>query len=142
MNASVTAALFLSDKFGFLWIDPLFGVGISAFLMINAVRIAMSAVGGLMDHELPDEVRTQIAAIASGHPQVKRVHDLRTRSSGLQKFIQMHIILDPGISLMEAHRISDAVEEALSQAFPGADIIIHQDPDGVLELHTPLGGVL
>jgi ferrous-iron efflux pump FieF len=142
MNASVIAALFLSDKFGLLWIDPLFGVGISAFLMINAVRIATSAVGSLMDHELPDEVRAEIAAIASGHPQVKRVHDLRTRSSGLQKFIQMHIVLDSGISLMEAHRISDAVEKALAQAFPGADIIIHQDPDGVLELHTPLGGVL
>jgi ferrous-iron efflux pump FieF len=51
--------------------------------------------------------------------------------AGLSTFIQLHLALDPDISLAEAHVISDAVERALLQAYPGADVIIHQDPAGL-----------
>jgi len=53
---------------------------------------------------------------------------LRTRASGPQIFIQCHIELDPGLSLLQAHAIADAVENDLRTAFPGAEVIIHQDP--------------
>jgi ferrous-iron efflux pump FieF len=68
-----------------------------------------------------------------GHPEVRAVHDLRTRSSGPQDFIQFHLELDGGITLIEAHRISDTVEAAIIAAFPGAEVIIHQDPAGLEE---------
>ena len=142
MNVSVIVSLYLSSNMGVTWADPVFGVGISAFMLINAVRIAMGAVGGLMDQELPDDERKEIIAIARQHPKVKHVHELRTRSSGLQKFIQMHIVLDRGLTLIEAHRISDDVEMAVQSAFPGADIIIHQDPDGIDEFYQPVGAAL
>jgi ferrous-iron efflux pump FieF len=61
------------------------------------------------------------------------VHDVRTRSSGLYRFIQLHLELDPEISLRRAHVISDEVEMELRQAFPATDVIIHQDPAGVEE---------
>ncbi len=142
MNLSVIVALLLSANFGFTWIDPLFGLGISLFMVVNAIRIAVGAVGALMDQELPDDIRAQISAIVHQHPKIKRVHDLRTRSSGLQKFIQMHIVLDARVSLIEAHAISDDVERAIEQAFPGADVIIHQDPEGEPEFHPPVGSAL
>ncbi len=141
MNVAVIAALYLSANEGFSWIDPLFGAGISGFMLINAAFIARGAVGNLMDHELPESEREKIIAIARQHPKVRQVHDLRTRSSGLKQFIQMHIVLPDGISLLEAHRISDDVENAIESEFPEADIIIHQDPEGVPEYH-PLGAVL
>ena len=139
MNVGVILVLLFSVNPGLAWIDPLFGVGISVFMVVNAVRIAIHSLGSLMDHELPDPQRQQILAIAKQHPKVRHVHELRTRSSGLQKFIQMHIVLDRGLSLLEAHRISDDVEKAVESEFPGADIIIHQDPEGVPELHQPVG---
>ena len=142
MNISVIVSLYLSSNMGITWADPIFGVGISAFMLINAVRIAVGAVGGLMDQELPEDERREIVAIARQHPKVKHVHELRTRASGLQKFIQMHVVLDRGLTLLEAHRISDDVELAVQSAFPGADIIIHQDPDGIDEFHQPVGAAL
>ena len=142
MNLSVIAALVLSANFGFTWIDPLFGLGISAYMLINAGGIAAKAVGGLMDQELPESERAEIVAIARRHPKVRHVHELRTRASGLQKFIQMHVVLDRELTLLEAHRISDDVEKAVESAFPGADIIIHQDPEGVEEFHQPVGAAL
>ena len=43
---------------------------------------------------------------------------------------------------LDAHRISDDVEKAIEAQFPGADIIIHQDPEGIAEFHPPVGGPL
>lgn len=142
LNGSVIVALALSSYGNVPWADPVFGIGISLFILVNAARIANHAVAALMDRELPEADRNEILAIARQHPKVRHVHELRTRSSGAQKFIQMHIVMDHGLSLLEAHRISDDVEKAVEAAFPGADIIIHEDPEGVAEFHPPVGGAL
>jgi ferrous-iron efflux pump FieF len=60
---------------------------------------------------------------------------LRTRQSGTQGFIQLHLEMDGAIQLFEAHVISDAVERQLREAFPEAEVIIHQDPAGIFEAH-------
>jgi ferrous-iron efflux pump FieF len=86
-----------------------------------------------MDEELPDEERARIRQIALKHPKVRAVHDLKTRASGPNSFIQLHIEMDGGIRLIEAHRISDEVEASIREAFPRAEIIIHQDPEGIDE---------
>ncbi len=142
MNVSVIAALVLSAHFEMAWADPVFGIGISLFLIYSAVKIATRSVNLLMDRELPDDDRNHIRAIARKHPKVLDVHELRTRSAGLHQFIQMHIVLESSISLIEAHRISDDVEKAVRAAFPKSDVIIHQDPEGVDEFHPVVGSPL
>lgn len=140
LNAGVIAALVLASMPGFGWADPAFGIAISVFILINAVRIALKSVDALMDHELPAAERELILAITLKHPKVKRVHELRTRGSGLQKFIQMHLEMDAGLTLIDAHRICDDVEKAVAADFQGADILIHADPEGIAEYHPRVGG--
>lgn len=142
LNLSVIIALLLTTYGGMTWADPVFAIGIAIFLLLNSSKIARRSIAVLMDHELPEEKRQAIKAIALKHPKVRDVHELRTRSSGLQTFIQMHMVLDPKLSLLEAHRIADEVEMALMADYPGADIIIHQDPEGVEEYHPPVGSTL
>lgn len=139
LNASVVAALVLSSFGNLEWADPVFGIAISLFILVNAIRMAAGSVNALMDHELPAGDRERILSTAKRHPKVLRVHELRTRSSGLQKFIQMHIVMDARLTLLEAHRVADDVEKAIEAGFPGADIIIHQDPDGIPEHHPRVG---
>jgi ferrous-iron efflux pump FieF len=67
------------------------------------------------------------------HPQVLNLHDLRTRASGRDRFIQFHLELDGALSLSAAHRITQAVEADVCAGFPGAEVIIHQDPAGIVE---------
>ncbi len=55
------------------------------------------------------------------------VHELRTRASGITKFIQLHVVLDPTLTLGAAHGISDRIQAAVRQAFPQAEIILHID---------------
>jgi ferrous-iron efflux pump FieF len=58
---------------------------------------------------------------------------LRTRVAGPTAFIQLHIEMDGALSLLQAHEISDKVEAKLRGAYPNAEIIIHQDPEGIEE---------
>lgn len=129
VNAAVIVALLLSTQLGLLWADPVFGLAIAAYIFWNAWMIARGALDMLMDRELEPEERQQIADIVKGHPEVRGLHDLKTRAAGPQKFIQMHLEMDGNLSLWRAHEISDAVESELEQAFPHAEILIHQDPD-------------
>lgn len=134
MNLSVVAALVLSGFLGLHWADAIFGLGIAALIGFSAARIALGAYDQLMDREFSEADRERIKAIALSHPEAINIHDLRTRSSGIYTFIQFHLELDSGISLLNAHRISDDVEARVKEAFPGAEVIIHQDPAGLEEL--------
>jgi len=133
VNIAVIVALVLVEWLGWSAIDPAFALAIAAYVFWNAAKIGRQALDLLMDREFADADRQRIRAIALAHPQVRAVHDLRTRSAGPQAFIQFHLELDGEMSLSEAHRISDMVEAAVIRAFPGAEVIIHQDPAGLEE---------
>jgi ferrous-iron efflux pump FieF len=132
-NVSVAIALVLAVEFGLQWADPIFGAIIAVYIVWSAWEIIRQSLDQLMDRELPDEERKRIREIALSHPEVRSVHDLRTRTSGRDIFIQIHIELDPSATLVHAHVISDAVEAKLRDAFPTAEVIIHQDPEGIDE---------
>jgi ferrous-iron efflux pump FieF len=133
LNLGVIVALVLSSALALPLIDPLFGAAIGIWIVYSAVRLVRLSLFQLMDHELDDDEREKIRAIAQSHPDVAAAHDLRTRLAGPTAFIQIHIEMDGNISLVRAHEISDQVEARLRAAYPHAEIIIHQDPEGVEE---------
>ena len=133
VNLSVIAAFLLSARFGWWWIDPAVGLAIAIFIAVAALRVGKEALDMLMDREMEEAERTRIKEIVRAHPQVLNLHDLRTRAAGRDRFIQFHLELEGSLSLSDAHRISDAVEADVRAAFPGAEVIIHEDPAGVVE---------
>ncbi|QEX18609.1 iron transporter [Hypericibacter terrae] len=132
-NLAVLAALVLSSQFGWNRSDPIFAIGVSFYVGFTAWQIARSAFDMLMDREMPDEERSRIRAIVMANPRVRNMHDLRTRRSGPHRFIQFHLEMDPEMRLTEAHILSDEVEAAILKEFPAAEVIIHEDPEGVAE---------
>jgi len=133
VNGSVILALVLSSVLGLPILDPLFGAGIGVWIVYSAVRLVRLSLFQLMDHELPDDERERIREIVQSHPDVVAAHDLRTRTAGPNAFIQIHIEMDGTLSLLRAHEISDEVEAKLRAAYPHAEVIIHQDPEGIEE---------
>jgi len=133
VNASVIVSLLLATQLGWRAADPLFAVAIAAYIVWGAWRIGATALNILMDRELPEAERQRIRQIAQSHPGVRDLHDLRTRSSGPQVFIQMHLEMDGNLPLSKAHEISDHVEAMICEAYPRAEVIIHEDPEGVEE---------
>jgi ferrous-iron efflux pump FieF len=139
VNGGVILALVLTQMLGWPLIDPVFGAAIAAYILYTAWSIARSSLDMLMDRELPDSERQKIRALAMAHPEVKALHELRTRASGRSTFIQFHLEMDGGMSLYEAHRVADQVEEEILAAYPDCEVIIHQDPSGVDERRKTFG---
>jgi ferrous-iron efflux pump FieF len=133
VNIAVICALLVWRSFGWALADPLFAAGIGIYILWTAWQILRGALDLLMDHELPEAARRKIRDIALANPAVRELHDLKTRSSGQAAFIQFHLELDGDMKLIQAHTVSDQVELAILAAFPGAEVIIHQDPAGVPE---------
>lgn len=135
VNASVIVSLLLSAGLGLRYADPVFGLAIALYILWNAWAIAREALNILMDRELDDEDRARIVEIARAHPEVHALHDLRSRRAGTQAFIQFHLEMDGSLSLYRAHAVADQVEAEILEAFPNAEVIIHQDPAGIPEDH-------
>ena len=130
-NAGVILAVALATYLHWHFADPVVALFVAAFMVASATGVVRQSYDQLMDRELPDADREKIKAIVMRHPEVRSLHDLRTRAAGIHTFIQLHLELDPAMSLMRAHELSDSVERDLLQAYPRAEVIIHQDPAGV-----------
>ncbi|TNE61649.1 MAG: cation diffusion facilitator family transporter [Alphaproteobacteria bacterium] len=131
LNLSVIAAAFLSAE-GFLRADGIFGVLIGLYILKSAYDIVRPAIDMLMDREFSPEEREQIFNIVMGNPDVKGLHELKTRSAGRDRFIQMHIEVPGDMTVAAAHVIADEVEATLGETFPDTEILIHMDPPTVL----------
>ncbi len=131
MNVAITIALGLS-WLGFSQADAIFAVGIGIYILYSAVRMVHEAIQTLLDRSLPEEENKRILEIAMSVRGIMGVHQLRTRMSGPIRFIQLHLELEDKMPLIDAHNLSDIVEAKLRKAFPGADVLIHQDPYSVI----------
>ncbi|MBT4018644.1 MAG: cation diffusion facilitator family transporter [Alphaproteobacteria bacterium] len=131
VNAGVILALVAITVFDWRIVDPLVAVLVAVYIFHGAWEIFRQSYDMLMDREFPVEDREKILAIVLAHEDVHSLHDLRTRSSGINSFIQLHVEVDGDMPLTKAHEIADELEISIGEAFPGADVIIHQDPHGI-----------
>lgn len=133
INFAVIVTFAFQDFFQANWIDPLFAVAIAGAMCVGAVKIGHGALNVLMDKELPDEDRARILTLARAVEGVRGAHDLRTRMDAGHAIIEIHIEMDPQISLRAAHDIGDGVMRVIESVYRKADIVIHQDPFGLNE---------
>lgn len=130
VNVGIILALLLTAA-GLLRADGIIGIIIAVCIFYSAWRLGAESVQLLLDREIVGDVRADIGAIVARHDQALGFHDLRTRQSGYTQFIQLHVDMDETLSLRAAHDLAEAIETDIRQAYPQADVIIHEDPVAV-----------
>ena len=130
LNLAVIAALALDRYAGFAGADPLFGLAIAGWLGWGAWRASHAAIEQLMDKEWPEDKKAQFLEVAARHPELRGLHDLRTRTSGDRDFVQFHVWVDPDLTMRQVHDVMEDLEARLTREFPGIEILIHPDPEG------------
>ena len=138
LNAAVIAALILDQIVGVAGADALFGIAIALWLAWGAFGASSQAIDQLMDKEWPEAKRERFLAVAATHPELKGIHDFRTRRSGMHDFAQFHMYVAADMSVSEAHDVMDEVEDKIHAAFPDVEILIHLDPEGHVDTDNPL----
>lgn len=126
-NLLTLTALYVTTR-GFPQADVWFGLAIGLWIGWQAIEVGREALDQLLDRQLPDEMIEHIRRIILAHPKVWGFNDLRTFRSGPTVHIQLDLELDDNLSLKDAHAIAEEVTAQLQQAFPHADVMIHQEP--------------
>jgi ferrous-iron efflux pump FieF len=127
---AAVVALIASLVWGVAWPDTVLSLGASAFLLYGAVRIGREAFDALMDREASPETVATVRRIAASQEGIAGFHDLRTRRSGSQLFVQLHVEIDGDRTLNEAHAIGAHLRRRIREVLPQADVIVHKDPVG------------
>ncbi|HNJ48318.1 MAG TPA: cation diffusion facilitator family transporter, partial [Novosphingobium sp.] len=117
LNLAVIAALALDQYAGIAGADAVFGLGIALWLGWGAWGASQAAIEQLMDHEWPEEKKARFLEVVARHPELRGLHDLRTRTSGNRDFVQFHVAVDPQMTIAAAHDVMDEIEAKLCAEF-------------------------
>jgi cation diffusion facilitator family transporter len=116
-------------------LDAVAALLVAGVLLWGAISVFREAASQLLDRELSPESRRRIIELITRDRRIGGVHQLRTRAAVPYVHVQMHIDLDPALTLAEAHTVLVDAEKRVLENFPSADIIIHADPSGEAEPH-------
>lgn len=127
LNLAVVFAAYGASR-GFIYADGITGCLIGIYILWGAHGVGRPAIDMLMDREFSNHDREMIFNSVMESNGVRGLHHLKTRQSGRDQFIQMHIEVDGALTVSAAHLIGHEVEATLGEQFPDADILIHVDP--------------
>jgi cation diffusion facilitator family transporter len=133
---AVGAALIMVGLTGDHAWDPVFALLLAAYLVWIAAGILRDALRELIDTSLPQETLGAIdACLCRPRDGLRGYHALRTRKSGRETHVDLHVLVDPELSVSDAHRLLEAIEHDLHEHVDGAVVNIHIDPDepGIME---------
>lgn len=110
-------------------IDPIIALLVSLLILRAAFNVGKMAVGGLTDVRLPKEEEEQLMTVIMDHEdQFVGVHRVRTRHSGSQHYIDLHMVMPKGTSVEKAHSMCDHLEEDIGKILRNASVTIHVEP--------------
>lgn len=125
--AGIAGAIFLGEKWRVL--DPISAVVVSLFIIKVSYGLLRPCFDELTETSLPDDIEEEIAELVKKEPEVSGLHNLRTRRIGSRYAMEMHIRLDGGMSLSDAHSHATNIEKSLRGRFgEGTHVGIHVEP--------------
>jgi cation diffusion facilitator family transporter len=126
-SSAVVIVGLLSVKTGLWWGDAVAALGVSALVVWVSVQLGRRTVDALLD-TAPAGMEERIAAAVSAVDGVRNCHQVRVRYSGPVMFIDLHVLVDGGQTLAEAHRLTETIEGVIQQIAPQADVTVHPEP--------------
>jgi ferrous-iron efflux pump FieF len=129
-NVAVLSSLLLVTFTGYEIIDVFVGGGIALYIIYSSYELIHDGVLVLLDRAVDSELVVKIEKIIKDNNRVNTYHLLKTREAGHQTFVEVHLVFDCIITLMEAHKASDSIENKIKRLDKNRDWIIniHMDP--------------
>jgi len=128
-SLGVFAGLVLIKLTGNPIFDPLFALGVAVVIMKAAYDLTKRSLADLIDHSIPKTDEKRIKEIICEHSSIYAgFHDLKTRRSGPEIFIEFHLVVPGDISVVQSHDLTDHLEADLNTEYPRASVTIHVEP--------------
>ncbi len=127
-SAGVLIGLLLGKITGKTWFDPATALIVSGMIVFTAARLSRESLHPLLDARLPVEEEETILHILDSEPLVLAYHKLRTRKSGSQRHADIHVLIADHSTLIQAHELTEQLEDRIRASLPETYIHIHIEP--------------
>ena len=139
----IWAGGFLFPSVNLKWIDPVAAIGVALLICKAAYQLTSGAIRDLVDtSQPPNELLWLSNYLNSWYPTVRSIHRVRTRKSGPSRFIDLHVVVDPSMTVTDSHDITEKMTTDIKNKYSGTDLTVHIEPcDGQCD-QTCLDGCL
>jgi ferrous-iron efflux pump FieF len=129
VNGAALAALLIVRLTGWSAADPIVALVVAAYVFRAGASLSLEAMGDLSDRGLPEEDLRRIRSVVDTFaPEVIGMHDLKTRRSGGQRFIEFHLEISRDTTFEDAHDLMVKVLRAVESEMPRSKVFVHGDP--------------
>jgi cation diffusion facilitator family transporter len=126
-SSAVVILGLISAKLGFAAGDAVAALGVSVVVVWVSIQLGRRTIDALLD-TAPAGMEQQIAIVVEAVPGVRNCHNIRIRESGPLLFIDLHVLVDGGQTLAQAHDLTETIEAAIREISPRADVTVHPEP--------------
>lgn len=128
-SLGVFAGLILIKLTGFTVLDPIIAIMVALVIMRTAYALTKRSMGGLMDVRLSEEEENIIKSIIADHyTHFAEFHSLRSRKSGRERFVDLHLVVPRDQHVSDAHDFCDHLEKDIREMIPNLNLLIHVEP--------------
>ncbi len=127
-SLGVMAGLAAVKLTGIAVFDPLAALVVAVFVLRTAWGLTHDALHPLVDAVLPEDEVRAVEQILTHDTRVLSFHKLRTRKSGSQRHIDVHIQVNDDLSLRDAHALTEELEDRMRETLPNVEVVIHTEP--------------
>ncbi len=128
-TVGVLVGVALVELTGWLVLDPVIAILVAANILWTGVRLVRESGEGLLDTSLPaDDLRTIAEVLQPYSARGIAFHALRTRRSGMRRFVSLHVLVPGAWSVKQGHDLCEEIEVALHQALPDSTVFTHLEP--------------
>lgn len=116
-------------KMNISWVDPVAAILVALLILRAALKLTLDAIKDLIDTSPPAHEITWLSRyLESWFPTVRSVHRVRTRKAGASRFIDVHVVVNPSMTVSESHAITEKMTNEISAKLIGADLTVHVEP--------------
>lgn len=127
-SVGVVLGLFIAKLTGWTILDPLLALTMAVLVFKMGTELIYKAGNGLLDQAADDEQKKIEDLLDAHHPQFIDYHNVKTRRSGNKVFAELHLTVDPNLTVKKAHDLTKHLEEELHQKLPDVSMTIHVEP--------------
>ncbi|GMG73155.1 MULTISPECIES: cation diffusion facilitator family transporter [Priestia] len=129
-SLGVAISLFLVNLTGWYVLDPIIGIVLAIYIIIEAYKLMKESFPPLLDASLSEDEERVILNIINSHKQeFIEYHNFRTRRSGPSEWIDFHLVVPSYYNIHKAHDLCDRIEQDILRKFPDSEVLIHPEPE-------------
>jgi cation diffusion facilitator family transporter len=131
-SAGVAAGLLVAWLTGWPVVDPLVAIAVALLIARIGWQLTVQARGQLVDRSLPSAEVADTEKLLRAAPRLLGLHRLRSRKSGSDRYVDMHVVLPARMGLGEDHEVARGLEAEVERLLPRTHVVVHVDPDSAV----------